>query len=162
MIAGPTVGPDGNIYVISDLGGLGAFALSPAGQLLWSNPGNPTFTERGQIGAEIVFGSGRLFAAFDEYSVAPSTMFGLSLGGAQQWARAIGGSDDPLMQQQRQPATGANGSLYLTGIGGANGWSLRRVEPSMGTCSGATRHSRRTACRRRASGRTALPTCREA
>jgi outer membrane protein assembly factor BamB len=37
VIAGPTVGPDGNIYVISDYGGLGAFALSPAGQLLWSN-----------------------------------------------------------------------------------------------------------------------------
>ena len=30
VIAGPTVGPDGNIYVISDYGGLGAFALSPA------------------------------------------------------------------------------------------------------------------------------------
>ena len=71
VIAGPTVGPDGNIYVISDYGGLGAFALSPAGQLLWSNPGNPTFSEYGQLGAEIVFGSGRLFAAFDEYCRRP-------------------------------------------------------------------------------------------
>ena len=132
MIAGPTVGPDGNIYVISDLGGLGAFALSPAGQLLWSNPGNPTFAENGQLGAEIVFGSGRLYAAFDERSVALSTMFGLSLGGAQQWARAIGGSDDPFMQQQRQPATGSDGSLYLTGMGGANGWGLKRVDPGSG------------------------------
>ena len=69
VIAGPTVGPDGNIYVISDFGGLGAFALSPAGQLLWSNPGNPTFSEYGQLGAEIVFGSGRLYAAFDEYAL---------------------------------------------------------------------------------------------
>ena len=132
MIAGPTVGPDGNIYVISDLGGLGAFALSPAGQLLWSNPGNPTFAENGQLGAEIVFGSGRLYAAFDELSVALSTMFGLSLGGAQQWARAIGGTDDPFMQQQRQPATGSDGSLYLTGMGGANGWGLKRVDPGSG------------------------------
>ena len=132
MIAGPTVGPDGNIYVISDYGGLGAFALSPAGHLLWSNPGNPTFSESGQVGVEIVFGSGRLFAAFDENGVAPSTMFGLSLGGAQQWARAIAGSDDMLMQQQRQPATGSDGSLYLTGMGGENGWSLRRVQPSTG------------------------------
>ena len=41
VIAGPTVGPDGNIYAISDYGGLGAFALSPDGQLLWSNPGQP-------------------------------------------------------------------------------------------------------------------------
>ena len=132
VIAGPTVGPDGNIYVISDFGGLGAFALSPAGQLLWSNPGNPTFAENGQLGVEIVFGSGRLYAAFDERSVALSTMFGLSLGGAQQWARAIGGSDDPFMQQQRQPATGSDGSLYLTGMGGANGWGLKRVDPTSG------------------------------
>ena len=132
VIAGPTVGPDGNVYVISDFGGLGAFALSPAGQLLWSNPGSPTFMEYGQLGAEIVFGSGRLYAAFDEVSAGPSTMFGLSLGGAQQWARAIGGSDDPFMQQQRQPATGSDGSLYLTAMGGANGWSLRRVDPDSG------------------------------
>ncbi len=132
VIAGPTVGPDGNIYVISDLGGLGAFALSPAGQLLWSNPGNPTFAENGQLGVEIVFGSGRLYTAFDERSVALSTMFGLSLGGAQQWARGIGGSDDPFMQQQRQPATGSDGSLYLTGMGGANGWGLKRVDPGSG------------------------------
>jgi hypothetical protein len=132
VIAGPTVGPDGNIYVISDLGGLGAFALSPAGQLLWSNQGNPTFAENGQLGAEIVFGSGRLYAAFDERSVALSTLFGLSLGGAQQWARPLGGSDDQFMQQQRQPATGQDGSLYLTGMGGANGWSLFRVDPATG------------------------------
>jgi hypothetical protein len=132
LIAGPTVGPDGNIYVISDYGGLGAFALSPAGQLLWSNSGSPTFSEYGQLGAEIVFGSGRLYAAFDEYAVAASTIFGLSLGGAQQWARPLGGSDDMFMQQQRQPATGSDGSLYLTAMGGANGWSLYRIDPGSG------------------------------
>jgi hypothetical protein len=132
VIAGPTVGPDGKIYVLSDYGGLGAFALSPAGQLLWSNPGNPTFAENGQLGAEIVFGSGRLYAAFDERSIAMSTMFGVSLAGAQQWARPLAGSDDPFMQQQRQPATGLDGSLYLTGMGGANGWSLYRVDPGSG------------------------------
>jgi outer membrane protein assembly factor BamB len=132
VIAGPTVGPDGNIYVISDLGGLGAFALSPAGQLVWSNRGNPTVAERGQLGAAIVFSSGRLHAAFDEVSVAPSTMFALSLGGAQQWTTAIGGTDDPFMQQQRQPATGSDGSLYLTAMGGANGWSLFRLNPGTG------------------------------
>jgi PASTA domain/PQQ-like domain len=132
VIAGPTVGPDGNIYVISDFGGLGAFALSPGRQLLWSNPGKPAFAENGQLGVEIVFGSGRLYAAFDERSVALSTMFGLSLEGAQQWASEIGGSDDPFMQQQRQPATGSDGSLYLTGMGGANGWGLKRVDPASG------------------------------
>jgi hypothetical protein len=133
VIAGPTVGPDGNVYVISDFGGLGAFALSPGGQLLWSNPGDPAFMEKGQLGAEIVFGSGRLYAGFDESGVAFSTMYGLSLGGAQLWARAIGGSDEPFMQQQRQPATGSDGSLYLTAMGGTSGWGLKRIEPSSGT-----------------------------
>jgi hypothetical protein len=79
-----------------------------------------------------VFGSGRLYAAFDEYAVAPSTMFGVSLGGSQHWARTLGGSDDTFMQQQRQPATGSDGSLYLTAMGGANGWSLNRVDPNSG------------------------------
>ena len=132
VIAGPTVGPDGNVYVISDVGGLGAFALSPAGDLLWSNPGNPTYIEYGQIGAELVFGSGRLYAAFDQGLAGPSTMFGLSLGGTQEWARTIGGTDDPFMQQQRQPATGADGSLYLTAFNSRVGWGLLRVDADTG------------------------------
>jgi hypothetical protein len=132
VIAGPTVGPDGNIYVISDYGGLGAFALSPAGQLLWSNSGSPTFAENGQSGVDVVFGSGRLYAAFDERAQGPSTMYGLSLGGTQNWATPMGGSDDVFMQQQRQPATGSDGSLYLTAMGGGNGWGLHRVDPATG------------------------------
>jgi hypothetical protein len=118
--------------VISDYGGLGAFALSPGGQLLWSNSGSPTFAENAQSGVDIVFGSGRLYAAFDERTQGPSTMYGLSLGGIQNWATPIGGSDDAFMQQQRQPATGVDGSLYLTAMGGGNGWGLRRVDPASG------------------------------
>jgi hypothetical protein len=59
-------------------------------------------------------------------------VFGLSLGGTQQWASSIGGSDDLFMQQQRQPAIGVDGSLYLTAMGGGNGWGLRRVDPISG------------------------------
>ena len=132
VIAGPTVGPDGNIYVITDLGGQGAFALSPGGTLLWSNPGDPVFAENGQLGAEIVFGSGQLYAGFDERSVALSTLFAVTLDGDQQWASEIPGADDPFMQQQRQPATGADGSLYLTGFGGTNGWGLKKIDPTDG------------------------------
>lgn len=132
VMAGPTVGPDGNIYGVMDQGSLGAFALSPAGTLLWSNQGNPVFADRGQLGAEVVFTPGRLHVAFDEFGQVQSTIFGLSLGGSQQWAEELGGADDPLMQQQRQPASGADGSLYMTGAGGANGWSLYRVDPNNG------------------------------
>src|SRR4029078_5285417 len=40
VIAGPTVGPDGNIYAVTDFGGTGAFALSPGGQGVRTKPGH--------------------------------------------------------------------------------------------------------------------------
>ena len=134
VIAGPSVGPDGNIYVVSDFGGLGAFSLSPSGQLRWSNAGNPIFSEYGQLGAEIVFDSQRMFVAFDEFGVAPSsTLYALSLDGAQQWAVPVPASNDMFMQRQAQPATGPDASLYLTGMSSSQGWQLRRFNPANGS-----------------------------
>jgi len=123
VIAGPTVGPDGNIYVVTDFGGLGAFALSPAGALLWSNSGSPTFMEYGQVGAEVAFGQGRLYVGFDEFGVADGTIYGLTLGGVQQWAATAGGVDNGGMQGQTQPAVGPDGSVYMTSWG-LNGSTL--------------------------------------
>jgi len=132
VIAGPTVGPDGNIYAVTDFGGLGALALSPAGQLLWSNQGDPIFIEYGQVGAEIAFGPGRLFAGFDEFGVAPSgMMYGLSLGGQQLWAVQAGGVDNGGMQGQTQPAVGPDGSVYMTSWG-LNGSTLYSFDPATG------------------------------
>ena len=57
IFAGPTVGPDGNIYAVSEdasLGGLGAFVLSPAGTLISHLPGFNT--RNGYGGIEVVFG----------------------------------------------------------------------------------------------------------
>jgi outer membrane protein assembly factor BamB len=134
VIAGPTVGPDGNVYVISDYGGLGAFALSPQGALLWSNAGNPVFTEYGQLGAEVVFGAGRLFAGFDEYgAAATSILYALTLGGTQIWAVPVPTSNDVFMQRQAQPAVGPDGSLYLTGFDSRQGWLLVRFDPATGS-----------------------------
>jgi hypothetical protein len=53
LIAGPAVGPDGNIYGVNDVPGLGAFSLTPGGALRWNNPG---FSDFGTQGTEIVFG----------------------------------------------------------------------------------------------------------
>jgi outer membrane protein assembly factor BamB len=133
IIAGPTVGPDGNVYAMTDFGGLGALALSPAGQLLWSNRGDPQLNEYGQIGAEVVFGSGQLYGAFDGVGVSFASLWAFSLGGSQKWSRPAAGSDDPFMQQQRQPAVAPDGTVYLTGMGGANGWSLYAFDPASGS-----------------------------
>ena len=60
-------------------------------------------------------------------------MYSLTLGGSQSWARTMGGSDDIFMQRQRQPATGPDGSLYMTAMGGENGWNLLRIDPADGS-----------------------------
>ena len=134
VIAGPTVGPDGKIYVVSDVGGLGAYALTPQGELEWNNPGDPVFCEYGQLGAEIVFGVGKLFAAFDEALSCfdTSVLYGLGLGGTQDWAVPVPTSNDIFMQRQAQPAVGADGSLYLTGLNTQEGWQLIRFDPATG------------------------------
>ena len=57
VFAGPTVGPDGNIYGATEdasLGGLGAFVLSPGGALISNLPGFNTRSGYGSI--EVVFG----------------------------------------------------------------------------------------------------------
>jgi outer membrane protein assembly factor BamB len=163
VIAGPTVGPDGNIYVVSDLGGLGAYALSPAGDLLWNNPGDPSFIEFGQLGAEIVFASGRLFASFDEFPGQQSAMmYALTLGGTQDWAVAVPDANDIFMQRQAQPAVGPGGSLYLTGLSGQSGWSLVRFDQNTGSVVWSYTQSPANGCRLRPSGPTARSTSRGA
>jgi outer membrane protein assembly factor BamB len=136
VIAGPTVGPDGNIYVVTNIFGLGVFALSPAGHLLWSNVGDPRIQERAQSGAEIVFSPAHnsFFVGFDETTQAPAAkVYGFSLAGAQLWsASAGGGADGVFMQRQRQPETGPDGTVYETTTGGANGWGLYAFSPTTG------------------------------
>ncbi|HET8948416.1 MAG TPA: PQQ-binding-like beta-propeller repeat protein [Candidatus Polarisedimenticolia bacterium] len=139
VIAGPGVGPDGNVYAVGDLFGLGAVALSPAGRLLWNHPGDPLFTEYGQIGTEIVFSpppgagaSSQLYFGLDEYSVSASTVFALGADGRQMWARQAGISNDPFMQQQQQVAVGPSGTIYVTALNSASGWGLRALEPVTG------------------------------
>lgn len=142
VIAGPTVGPDGNIYAVSDFGGLGAFSLSPTGLLLWSNSGNPVFSERGQLGAEIVFGPSRaggpvdrFYVAFDASATDPREhLYAFSLNGVQQWAVPLYMSKDLFMQGQQQPAVGPDGTVFQTAIvpTGSN-WSLNAFSPASGS-----------------------------
>jgi outer membrane protein assembly factor BamB len=137
-VAGPSLGPDGNLYVVDDLFGLGAFSLSQTGTLLWSHPGDPLFTEYAQTGTEIVFSplpagpSFQLYFGLDEYSVSAPTVFGLGVNGRQMWARQAGISNDPFMQQQQQIAVGPGGTIYVTSMSSSSGWGLRALDPSTG------------------------------
>ena len=142
VIAGPTVGPDGNIYVVSDFAGLGAFSLSPTGLLLWFNLGNPVMSQRGQLGAEIVFGPSRaggpldrFYVAFDAAATDPQEhLYAFRLTGTQEWSVPLSMSKDLFMQGQQQPAVGPDGTVFETGaipLGGS--WTLNAFSPSSGS-----------------------------
>ena len=163
VIAGPTVGPDGNIYVISDYGGLGAFALSPAGSS--SGAIRATRRSRSTVSSEPRSSSARaaLRSLRRVQPLGPSTMFGLSLGGASSGRARSVAATTSFMQQQRQPATGC-GRQPLPDRHGRRrtaGACAASTRPAA-TCSGTTRRGRRTGCRLRVSGRTAPSTSRGA
>lgn len=108
LLAGPGVGPDGNVYGIMETPGIGAFSLDPAdGGLLWSNEGDPVMNEHGQRGLEIAFGADRFYSAFDERAVNPtSLLYGFSLDGDQLFAV-------PRPDAEAQPVTGPDGTIYV-------------------------------------------------
>jgi hypothetical protein len=104
IIAGPNIGPDGNIYAVADFGGIGLFSLTPQGQLRWNVPG---FSEHGPLGQEISFGPNQLYFAFDMSGtgVQPST-FGYDFNGNQRFRR-------PDAAQHAQTAVGPNGNVVV-------------------------------------------------
>lgn len=66
VIAGPNVGPDGNLYVVTHVPGLGILSLDPQGQLRWSGPDQDLYYPGGQQGQEIVFSDSQLFFCVDD------------------------------------------------------------------------------------------------
>ncbi|MHC4082233.1 MAG: outer membrane protein assembly factor BamB family protein [Planctomycetota bacterium] len=73
MLAGPNVGPDGNIYAIQDSdlegNGYGVFALDPDGNLLFSNV---QFLSTALNGSDILFGEDHFFAGINHFGGGPS------------------------------------------------------------------------------------------
>lgn len=108
LLAGPGVGPDGNVYGIVETPGIGAFSLDPAdGSLRWSNEGDPVMNEHGQLGLEIAFGADRFYAGFDERAVNPtSLLYGFGFDGDQRFAV-------PRPDSNAQPVTGPDGTIYV-------------------------------------------------
>jgi len=69
VVVGPTVGPDGNIYAVSglhDAEGLGAFSLTPQGELRWNDGGSPPMAPlNGDSGGPVYFTQERLIFPFE-------------------------------------------------------------------------------------------------
>ena len=96
LFAGPNVGPDGNIYAVQEVrggSGIGLFALSPSGNLLWSNLGDPVLgTVDGDISInEIIFSEDRLyFSIIRQRSGGSGVTYSFDLVGNQQWHTGTG------------------------------------------------------------------------
>jgi outer membrane protein assembly factor BamB len=117
VIGGPAVGPDGKIYAVTDLLGLGAIALSPVdGHLVWSNPGNPRVAEYGASGLELVFGPSspggppdQFYFTCDNFTTSvQGSLYAFSLDGNQRWATSLGGISQPY-----QVAVAPNGTISV-------------------------------------------------
>jgi outer membrane protein assembly factor BamB len=65
IVAGPAVGPNGNVYAVASakFGGIGMFSLDAGGSLRWSNQGDPLMMSHGGLPHSIVFGENRAFVA---------------------------------------------------------------------------------------------------
>ncbi|HYE16583.1 MAG TPA: carboxypeptidase regulatory-like domain-containing protein, partial [Pyrinomonadaceae bacterium] len=105
IVAGPNVGPDGNIYAVTEYG-IGLFALSPAGNLLYQR--GRFFEDPPSVwGQEIVFGPAAMYFGFD----GQSKLHSYSLGGDWRWsvpalAAGVGASF--------QAAVGPNGNIHVS------------------------------------------------
>ncbi|MEQ8844162.1 MAG: PQQ-binding-like beta-propeller repeat protein [Phycisphaerales bacterium] len=141
--AGPTIGPDGNLYIAVWNNGSGAedlWSFTPNGDVRWRVNGSPRLYDEGGIGAEIVFSSSspggpadRLNISFDQNGPGKIWSFDMS-DGSQEWARDVSYPGTYLMQFQQQPAAmGGSAVLVTDGSSGQGGWALRAYDPDDGS-----------------------------
>lgn len=94
FMAGPNVGPDGNVYAVTEtqIDGLGAFSLTPAGALRWSIAGFEDHQAIGFMDRRLEFASDRFYFAHDLVPLCESTgMVAILLSGAVDWCRELAG-----------------------------------------------------------------------
>jgi len=107
--AGPNVGPDGNIYAVSEdsgaAGGIGEMVISPAGQLLSNKPGYTSARGQALRTREIVFGANQFHFDMNNVLDNQNGLQFFELGGKFLFAVSAGGRDE-------QPDTDAAGNVY--------------------------------------------------
>ncbi len=112
LLAGPNVGPDGNIYAVQDTlfgggGGLGAFSLDPNGNLLWADEGDSDTGSTEGSNSAIVFGADRFFMGIKSTNNIP-TLWSFGLDGALIWH---GGNSDLGLGSQNFPVLDPSGRV---------------------------------------------------
>ena len=106
----PTIGPDGRLCGVFDVG-IGAFALDPAtGQLEWSNSGDPHIYDFGTLGTEMTFGPSEPGGPVDQFYFHMDGGGGLTafgLDGDQRFTHGVATST------AYEPAVGSDGTIYM-------------------------------------------------
>ena len=120
LLAGPSIGPDGNVYAVTDSTGIGFFSLTPAGQLRFSKG---QFTDHGAHGQRLAFGPDRVYFGFDMQGLQLGTFFAYDFAGNLRWTAAS--PDDPP-----QPDAGPNGNVVFRAFPSNQGKSLFSYSPA--------------------------------
>ncbi len=132
LMAGPTVGSDGNIYAITDLGGLGALSLTPSGDLIWNTPGYGNIGGTGLTPVPLT--ANRLYFAED---VVPGCTGGLQeginaldLNGNVQWCVPMSGVSRPVATPDGDALVHNGGVLFDFTPTGSVRWQFAFPFPS--------------------------------
>ena len=94
---GPNVGPDGNIYAVTNdagEGGFGLISISPDGVILWNQPGFTHGYGEAFSTKEMVFGSGQLYFVMNNVDGIHLGMQAFSLDGEFRWSVLASGQPD--------------------------------------------------------------------
>ncbi len=131
IMAGPTVGPDGNIYAVTDGGGLGALSLTPAGSLIWNQAGYVNFDGTGMTPVPLT--ANRLYFAEDVVPGCTEFSEGLNaldLNGNLLWCVSFSGIARPIASPNGDALVHDFGVLYDFNPDGSLDWSFSFPFPS--------------------------------
>lgn len=125
LISGPTRGVDGNIYAVTDGGGLGALALTPTGQLIWNTPGYNNGEGTGMTPVPLT--STRLYFAEDTVPGCVKLTQGISalnLDGNLLWCDPISGVERAVATPGGDALVHDLSTLYDYNPDGSIDWSF--------------------------------------
>jgi hypothetical protein len=125
------VGADGNIYAVTDAGGLGALSLTPGGQLIWNQPGYVNFQGTGL--ATVPLTPTRLYFAEDVVPGCTGFAEGLNaldLDGNLLWCHSFSGVSLAIASPNGDALVHDFGVLYDYNPDGSPDWAFTFPFPS--------------------------------